>query len=47
MVDGMIAAIAATNTLVVVTANVRGFRRFDGLRLLDWRTELAEVGESR
>jgi tRNA(fMet)-specific endonuclease VapC len=35
--DGQIAAIAAVNDLVLVTSNLRDFRRFQGLRLEDWR----------
>ena len=31
--DGQIAAIARVNELVVVTANTRDFRRFEGLEL--------------
>lgn len=34
--DGQIAAIALVNELVLVTANVRDFRRFEGLRVQDW-----------
>jgi tRNA(fMet)-specific endonuclease VapC len=34
--DGQIAAIARVNELVVVTANVKDFRRFQGLKLEDW-----------
>jgi tRNA(fMet)-specific endonuclease VapC len=36
--DGQIAAIAMVNGLTLVTANVRDFRRVDGLRVEDWRT---------
>lgn len=35
-VDGQIAAIAATNGLILVTANSRDFRAFEGLELEDW-----------
>jgi tRNA(fMet)-specific endonuclease VapC len=35
--DGQIAAIAAVNELVLVTSNLRDFRRFQGLLLEDWR----------
>ncbi len=35
---GQIAAVAAVNGLVVVTANVDDFGRFSGLRVEDWRT---------
>jgi len=35
--DGQIAAIARVNGLVLVTANLRDFRRFEGLSLQDWR----------
>jgi tRNA(fMet)-specific endonuclease VapC len=35
-IDGQIAAIAAVNDLVLVTANTRDFRLFRGLRLEDW-----------
>lgn len=34
--DGQIAAIAWVNELVIVTANVKDFRRFQGLKLEDW-----------
>lgn len=34
--DGQIAAIARVNELVVVTANMNDFRRFEGLQLEDW-----------
>lgn len=34
--DGQIAAIAHVNELVVVTANVRDFRRFRGLEVENW-----------
>jgi tRNA(fMet)-specific endonuclease VapC len=34
--DGQIAAIARVNELVLVTANSRDFRRFEGLSLEDW-----------
>ena len=34
--DGQIAAIARVNELVLVTANTRDFRRFDGLSIEDW-----------
>lgn len=34
--DGQIAAIARVHELVLVTANVRDFRRFEGLDVQDW-----------
>ena len=34
--DGQIAAITRVNELVLVTANVRDFRRFEGLDVQDW-----------
>ncbi len=34
--DGQVAAIARVNQLVVVTANMKDFRRFEGLELEDW-----------
>lgn len=34
--DGQIAAIARVNELALVTANVRDFRRFEGLDVQDW-----------
>jgi len=34
--DGQIAAVARVNELVLVTANSRDFRRFEGLSLDDW-----------
>jgi tRNA(fMet)-specific endonuclease VapC len=37
--DGQIAAIAAVNELVLVTSNLRDFRRFEGLRVEDWRRD--------
>lgn len=37
-VDGQIAAIAATNGLVLVTANTADFQPFHGLQLEDWRS---------
>lgn len=36
--DGQIAAIAVRHNLTLVTANIRDFRHFEGLRLEDWRT---------
>lgn len=35
--DGQIAAIARVHELVLVTSNVRDFRRFEGLTVQDWR----------
>jgi tRNA(fMet)-specific endonuclease VapC len=35
-VDGQIAAIAAVNELALVTLNLRDFRTFKGLILVDW-----------
>jgi tRNA(fMet)-specific endonuclease VapC len=35
-VDGQIAAIAATNSLPLVTSNTADFAPFKGLRVLDW-----------
>ena len=37
-IDGQIAAIAHVNGLVLVTANVKDFRFFDGLAIEDWRS---------
>jgi len=37
-VDGQIAAIAATNDLVLVTFNTKDFGVFEDLKLEDWRT---------
>jgi tRNA(fMet)-specific endonuclease VapC len=34
--DGQIAAIARVNDLVLVTANPKDFRRFQGLKVEDW-----------
>jgi tRNA(fMet)-specific endonuclease VapC len=34
--DGQIAAIARVNDLVVVTVNLKDFRRFQGLKVEDW-----------
>ena len=34
--DGQVAAIARVNELVLVTANVRDFRRFEGVSVQDW-----------
>jgi len=38
-VDGQIAAIAHTNGLVLVTANLKDFARFDDLQIEDWATK--------
>ncbi len=35
-IDGQIASIARVNELVVVSANPKDFRRFQGLKLEDW-----------
>ena len=35
-VDGQIAAIAKCQDLILVTANVKDFQRFDGLRIENW-----------
>lgn len=40
-VDGQIAAIAATQDLVIVTANPKDFERFRGLEMEDWSTPRA------
>lgn len=37
--DGQIAAIARTNDLALVTANLAEYAWFDGLRILDWSKE--------
>jgi tRNA(fMet)-specific endonuclease VapC len=37
--DGQIAAIAVVHGLTLVTANVRDFRGFQGLRVENWSTE--------
>jgi tRNA(fMet)-specific endonuclease VapC len=37
-VDGQIAAIAAVNDLVLVSANAADFQAFAGLEVVDWRT---------
>lgn len=37
-VDGQIAAIAHSQGLTLVTANVEDFRYFDGLQLTDWNS---------
>lgn len=34
--DGLIAAVAATNDLTLVTRNVRDFERFAGLTVINW-----------
>jgi tRNA(fMet)-specific endonuclease VapC len=34
--DGQVAAIARVNDLVLVTANLKDFRRFQGLKMEDW-----------
>lgn len=36
-VDGMIAAIAKSNGLILVTRNVRDFERYEGLAIENWR----------
>jgi tRNA(fMet)-specific endonuclease VapC len=38
-VDGMIAAIARVNGLVLVTANERDFQAFDGLTIESWKSD--------
>lgn len=38
-VDGQIAAIAAVHALTLVTANIRDFRTFRGLSVVDWTVE--------
>ena len=38
-VDGQIAAIAATQSLTLVTANRADFEAFEGLELADWRSK--------
>ena len=38
LMDRQIAAIAATNGLVLVTANLSDHQAFSGLQLADWRT---------
>jgi tRNA(fMet)-specific endonuclease VapC len=38
-VDGQIAAIAHVHDLILVTANVKDFARFEGLAVEDWTTE--------
>lgn len=35
-VDGQIAAIACTQGLTLVTADMKDFRSFDGLEIIDW-----------
>jgi tRNA(fMet)-specific endonuclease VapC len=35
--DGQIAAVAATNGLILVTLNTGDYAAFQGLRLEDWR----------
>jgi tRNA(fMet)-specific endonuclease VapC len=35
--DGLIASIAKVSDLILVTANVRDFSRYKGLRVEDWR----------
>jgi tRNA(fMet)-specific endonuclease VapC len=37
-VDGQIAAVARVNGLILVTANAKDFRFFDGLVVEDWRS---------
>lgn len=37
-VDGQIAAIAATRSLVLITSNTKDFRAFAGLETADWAT---------
>ena len=36
LADGQIASIARVNELIVVTANVKDFRRFEGLKVENW-----------
>jgi predicted nucleic acid-binding protein len=40
-VDGQIAAIAFVQGLTVVTANMRHFQGFSGIRVVDWRAARA------
>jgi tRNA(fMet)-specific endonuclease VapC len=35
-VDGLVAAVAAANALVLVTANTKHFESFEGLKVTDW-----------
>lgn len=35
-IDGQIASIARSHDLILVTANVKDFRRFEGLRIENW-----------
>jgi predicted nucleic acid-binding protein len=37
-VDGQITAIARVNALILVTANIRHYERFEGLTMEDWRS---------
>jgi tRNA(fMet)-specific endonuclease VapC len=41
--DGLVASIAKTNDLILVTANVRDFQRFQQLQVEDWRRKAAEA----
>lgn len=36
LLDGQIAAVAKSNVLTLVTANVKHFERFDGLKIENW-----------
>jgi tRNA(fMet)-specific endonuclease VapC len=37
-VDGQVAAIAATNTLTLVTRNTSDYKQFRGLKIISWHT---------
>lgn len=39
--DGQIAAVAFVNDLALVTANIKDFKNFDGLDLVNWHTDIA------
>jgi len=41
--DGQIAAIARVNALVLVTGNVKDFRRFEGLKVENWFRRVART----
>lgn len=43
-VDGQIAAIAKSNDLILVTMNVRDFRRFRGLQIENWSSGTRRTG---
>jgi len=44
-VDGQIAAIAAINGLILLTANLKDFEAFEGLQVTSWRSSETRITE--